>query len=174
MCGEIEVAHVASLGQVSGGVAVVEEVALFGLLEPATRGFGIRVANEENAVSRLLDHALGQVVGRGVLGEHPGGHDEQPVFVELDPGGLIAAQYGEVKRLVQLKVRVLAVGPVGLQVVNLCEHPAQSADEYGLLFKSAGLHLQGQRAENFLRSAQRECGDEGAAATLERFLDGAD
>ena len=112
VCGEVKVAHVAALGQVSSGVAVVEQFAWRGGLKAASRGVGIGIADKENAVRRLFDHTLGQVVGRGILGEHPGCHDEQPVFVELDPGGLIAAKYGEVKRLVQLKVRVLTVGAV--------------------------------------------------------------
>ena len=112
VCGEIKIAHVTALGQVASGVAVVEQFAWRGGLKPASGSLGIGVADKEDAMRRLFNHALGQVVGRGVFGEHPGGHDEQPVFVELDPGGLIAAKYGEVKRLVQLKVRVLTVGAV--------------------------------------------------------------
>ena len=141
-------------------------------LEAAAGRRGIGVADEEDAVPRILDHAPGQVVGGGVFGEHAGGHHKQAPLVELDFGRVIAVQHLQIQRFVQLKIGVLPVGTVGLQIVNLCEHPAQPADENRLLLEPPLFHEQGEDGQHFLCPAQREGGDQHAAAALERGLDG--
>ena len=170
---EVEVAHVAALGQTAHTVAVMKRLPDSCRLEPAAGRRGIGVADEKDAVLRVLDHALGQVVGGGVLSEHPGGHHEQASSVELDLGGVITVQHLQVECFVQVKIGVLPIGAVGLEVVNLGEHPAQPADENCLFFQPTLFHEQGEDGQHFLRPPQREGGDQHASAALECGLDGA-
>jgi len=100
--GEVEVAHVAALSQVACAVAEMKGLPSRRRLEPAARCLGIGVADEEDAVFRLRDHTLGQLIGGGVLGEHAGGHHEQAPLVELDRGRMVAIKHGQVQRLVEL------------------------------------------------------------------------
>ena len=152
----------------------MKRLAVLGCLEAATRRLGVGVADEEDAVGRFADHAPGQLERGGVFGEHPGGHDEKPSLAELDRCRVVAVEHLQVERLVELQAGVLPVGPVGLEVVNLGEHPAKSPDEDRLFAEPPLLHQQGERGQHLLRAPQREGGDQHAAAPLKRSLDRAD
>ena len=135
--GEIEVLHFAAAGDFAGAGAEEERLARLGGLEPATRRVGVGVADEEDGLAFVADHAQRQVVGGGVLAHHAGGDDEEAAAGELHLLHLPLFQHDEVQGIAQLEVGILPMGAVRFQVVDFREDAAQAADVNGLRLELA-------------------------------------
>ncbi len=103
-------------------------LARLGGFEAAAGRIGVGVADEEDGVAFVADHAQGQVVGSGVLAHHAGGDDEEAAAGELHFLDLLLVQHDEIQGVAQLQVGKLAMGAVGFQVVDFREDAAQAAD----------------------------------------------
>ena len=139
-------------------------LARLGGFEAAARRVGVGVADEEDGVAFVADHAQGQVVGGGVLAHHAGGDDKEAAAGELHLLDLPLIQHDEVQGLAQLQVGILAMGAVRFQVVDFREDAAQAADVNRLRLELAFAHQDGQQGEDFLRAPQGKGGDEDRAA----------
>lgn len=161
--GEVKFQHFAAASDVPVEWAEVEGSAGGSVTESAGGGGGIGVADEEDTVPFVLDHAEGEVVGGGVGVHHSGGEDEQTSAAEFHVLDLSSVEDLEVEGLGEGEVTVVAVGAMGLEVVDFGEDPAEASDVDGLPWEPTGLHEQGELGEDFLGSAEGEDGDEDGA-----------
>ena len=130
----------------------------------------IGVTNKENGLPFVADHPRRQIVRRRVFAHHAGGDDENLPAAQFHFFRLALFENNELQRLVQLQVRVLAVRPVRLQIVNFREHPAQPTDVNRLFLQFSRAHQQRQERQHFLRAAQRERRNQHASLALERAV----
>ena len=133
---------------------------------------GVGVTDEEDGLVFVTDHAEGQVVRGGVLAHHAGGDDKEAAAGKLHLLDLPLIQHGEVQRVVQLQVGILAMGAVRFQVVDFREDAAQAADVNRLGLEVAFAHQDGQQGEDLLRAPEGEGGNQDRAPAAEHALDG--
>ncbi len=165
--GEVELLEVAAAGEFASGGAEEEALAGLGGFEPAAGGIGVGVADEEDGLAFVFDHAEGEVMGGGVFAHHAGGEDEDAAAGETELFGLAFLEDDEVKGFVELQLAMLAVGAVGFEVVDLGENAPEAADVDGLRFEAAGVGEEGEEGEDFLGAAEGEGGDQDRGFTFE-------
>jgi hypothetical protein len=169
---QIEILQFAAAGDFAGAGAEDKWFAWFGGFEAAAGGVGIGVADEEDGLARVAQHADGEVVGGGHFGQHASGQDEDSAGAEFNGVEFIFFQDDGLEFLGELEIGPMTVGKVGFLIVNFGEDAAEAADVDGLAGHVAGAHHQGEFCENFLGAAEGEGGNEDAAAAGEDFLDG--
>ena len=81
-----------------------KRLARFGGSEAAARRVGVGVADKEDGLPLVADHADGEVVGGGVLAHHAGGDDKDASAGEFHFFGLALFEHDEIEGLVQLQV----------------------------------------------------------------------
>ena len=96
----------------------------------------------------------------GVFAHHAGRDDEQSPAGEAHGLRLAFFEHGEIQGVVQLQLRVLAIGAMRFEVVNFGEHAAKAADEDLLARLFSALHEQREQREDFLRAPEREGGNQ--------------
>ena len=145
-----------------------------GGLQPSARRVRIGVADKENGLPLIPNHAQGEIVRRRVFAHHAGSNDKNPPAAQFHFFRLAFFQDNEFQRFVQLQIRVLAVRAVRLQIIDFREHAPQAADvnRLGLQFPRA--HQQRQQRQHFLRAPQRERRDQHATFAFERVMNGRD
>ena len=163
MGGEVEIQHLAVAVQLAHRRAEEETLARLGGLEPASRRLRIGIPDEEDAVPLITDDARGQGMGTGVLAHHAGGHHENPAATQRHRLDIVGGDDLEIQGMGQLEVGVVSVRPVGLEVVDLGEDPAEASDVHRLLAQLPGTHQQGQQGEDLLGATQGEGGDQDRA-----------
>src|SRR5207244_3858323 len=108
----------------SAAPAEDESFAMFGGFEAAAGSIGVRIADEENGLVGVADHAQSQIVRGGIFTHHACSDDEEAPAAELHFFRLALFEHDQVERFAQLKVGMLAIRAMGFQIVDFGENAA--------------------------------------------------
>src|SRR5207247_10509134 len=95
---QIEVLGFAQAGGLAAGAAEEELFAALGGFKVAARGVRIGVADKEDGLLFIADHAQRQVVRGGVLTHHAGGNDKQASAAQFHFLGLPLFEHNQIQR----------------------------------------------------------------------------
>ena len=167
---QIKIQQIAFMRDTTG--ARTEHKRLAGLcsFQPSARRVRIRIADKENGLPLVANHACREIMRGGVFAHHAGGEHKDPSAAQFHFFGLTFFEHDELQRLVQLQIHVLAVSPVRFEVVYLREHTPQPADINRLRFQFARAHQQRQQRQHFLCAAERERRNQQAALAFKRVM----
>src|SRR5206468_2839151 len=144
--GQVGVLHFTAFGDFAGTAAHDERSARPGSLEPSAGRVSGGVADEENGLALVADHAGGEVVGGGVFAHHAGSEDKNASAGEAHLLQLSGFKNDQVECLSQLEVAVVAVGAVRFEVVDFREDAPQAANIDRLPFQLPAFMSKASRA----------------------------
>ena len=137
---QIEILDFTKSGDLASTRAQQKCLSIRGCFEAAPGSIRVRIADKENSLAFIADHAESQIMRGGVLAHHAGSNHKEPPARQPHLFGLTMVQHNQVKRFVQLQIGLLAMRAGGFQIIDFSEDTAQTADVDRLALEFAFAH----------------------------------